>query len=172
MKTLVHESIPSLAEARLLVVGGGDHFLASEVPLNTLPLRIGRMRGCHVVLAHPLVSREHCEIFELDGGLFVRDLGSTNGTFVGRERIDTSPLCPGDLLTVGVVTFRAVYGDYGQDELVAPPSEGVDSCSVLETQPMAKSAGDTTQISHGRRITHNASRYRARTRRSSMPKRS
>ena len=39
----------------------------------------------------------------------VRDLGSLNGTFVNNERITESALGPGELLTVGTVTFRAVY---------------------------------------------------------------
>ena len=62
-------------------------------------------------MGHPLVSRQHCEVFEADGLLMVRDLGSLNGTFVGETRIaeQAMPVKPGDLLTVGPVTFRAVY---------------------------------------------------------------
>ena len=43
--------------------------------------------------------------------LMVRDLGSLNGTFVGETRIaeQAMPVKPGDLITVGPVTFRAVY---------------------------------------------------------------
>jgi pSer/pThr/pTyr-binding forkhead associated (FHA) protein len=55
------------------------------------------------------VSRQHCELFELNGQLMVRDLGSLNGTFVNNQRITESPLAPNELLTVGTVTFRAVY---------------------------------------------------------------
>ena len=71
-----------------------------------------------MVLPHPLVSRNHCELFESDGKLMVRDLGSLNGTFVNNERITESPLAPGELLTIGTVTFRAVYdaGDKSADE--------------------------------------------------------
>jgi pSer/pThr/pTyr-binding forkhead associated (FHA) protein len=56
----------------------------------------------------------------------VRDLGSLNGTFVNNERITESPLAAGELLTVGTVTFRAVY------EVIVdngPPGGAADAAS-------------------------------------------
>ena len=44
----------------------------------------------------------------------VRDLGSLNGTFIGSERVTEALLPAGGLLTVGTVTFRALYGDPDQ----------------------------------------------------------
>jgi pSer/pThr/pTyr-binding forkhead associated (FHA) protein len=90
-----------------LVVVGGD-VKTTELTLR-LPSTIGRGRGTSVILPHPLVSRQHCELYEADGQLMVRDLGSLNGTFVNNQRITDSLLAPGELLTVGTVTFRAVY---------------------------------------------------------------
>lgn len=101
--------------AKLVVVGG--EVTASEIPLR-LPATIGRGRGQSIVLPHPLVSRQHCELFERDGQLMVRDLGSLNGTFVNNRRVTESPLRPGELLTIGTVTFRAIYEPAGE----APPS--------------------------------------------------
>ena len=51
----------------------------------------------------------------------VRDLGSLNGTFVNNQRITESPIAPGELLTVGTVTFRAVY------EAAEPVAAGSES---------------------------------------------
>jgi predicted component of type VI protein secretion system len=95
-------------EAKLTVVGGDAKARQYDLYLPTV---IGRSRGTDLRLRHPLVSREHCEVFEANGMLMVRDLGSLNGTFVGDTRIaeQAMPVKPGDLLTVGPVTFRAEY---------------------------------------------------------------
>jgi len=92
--------------AKLLVVGGDVK--TTEIQLK-LPATIGRGRDASIVLPHPLVSRRHCELYEAAGQLMVRDLGSLNGTFVNSERVSESPLPAGELLTIGTVTFRAVY---------------------------------------------------------------
>ena len=92
---------------KLVIVGGGtegDEFRPS------LPAVLGRSREATLPLPHPLVSRRHCELIEKDDLLFVRDLGSTNGTFVGSERVDSDMLIGhGALLTIGTVTLRAFY---------------------------------------------------------------
>jgi predicted component of type VI protein secretion system len=93
-------------DAKLVVVGGDAK--PKEIPIKT-PLVIGRGREATLTLPHPLVSRRHCEIDEADGYLVVRDLGSLNGTFINNERVSDTVLPPGNLLTVGTVTFRAVY---------------------------------------------------------------
>ena len=109
-------------QARLVVVGGDVK--TSEIKLR-LPCTIGRGRGSTIVLAHPLVSRQHCEIYEASGGLMVRDLGSLNGTFVNNQRIsESAPLPDNELLTVGTVTFRAVY------EAIGEPGAGSEAAAA------------------------------------------
>jgi predicted component of type VI protein secretion system len=95
-----------MLNAKLVVVGG--EVKATEIKLR-LPCVIGRGKGSTVTLPHPLVSRQHCELFESNGRLWVRDLGSLNGTYVNNEKVTESELPPNELLTVGAVTFRAVY---------------------------------------------------------------
>src|SRR4029079_8119665 len=107
----------------MLVVVGGD-VKTTEIKLR-LPSTIGRGRGTTIVLPHPLVSRPHCELFESGEQLMVRDLGSLNGTFVNNQRITEAPLAPGELLTVGTVTFRAVYEiEEGAAQYTAPKVKG------------------------------------------------
>lgn len=101
-------------EAKLVVVSGQT--TKGEVALNDLPLLIGRNRTAGLPINHQLVSRNHCEIYELGGALVVRDLGSANGTRINDEPIDEEVLRPGDWLTVGPLTFEAQY-DY-PDEIV------------------------------------------------------
>jgi pSer/pThr/pTyr-binding forkhead associated (FHA) protein len=97
-------------QAKLVVVGGDA--AETEIQLK-LPTLVGRGKGSKLRLQHPLVSRQHCEIFEVDGQLKVRDLGSLNGTFVNNEKITEAALPSGQLLTIGAVTFRAIYEDEG-----------------------------------------------------------
>lgn len=113
-------------KVKLKVIGGDAG--ASDIDLE-LPAVLGRGRDVSLNLSHPLVSRRHCELFEQQGRLAVRDLGSLNGTFVGSQAVDQAMMDPGDLLTVGTVTFRAVYEPEG----------------ILEAIPVADPAGDTVR---------------------------
>lgn len=101
-----------MLDAKLVVVGGDAK--QKEVRLKTLPTVIGRGRDVTLTLPHPLVSRQHCEIFEQQGHLYVKDLQSLNGTYVNNTKIeDEQILEPNQLLTLGNVTFRAVYQPAG-----------------------------------------------------------
>jgi len=121
-----------MLNAKLMVVGGDAK--QTEVQLR-LPTIIGRGREASLTLPHPLVSRRHTEIFEQDGRLMVRDLGSLNGTFVNNRRIKNDQVLePNQLLTLGNVTFRAIYD-------VADLSEGespVASQSIEVSDSVAK----------------------------------
>jgi pSer/pThr/pTyr-binding forkhead associated (FHA) protein len=120
-------------DAKLVVVGGNAK--PADIKLK-LPVTIGRGRKATLVVPHPLVSRVHCEIYEADGYLVVRDLSSLNGTFINNRRITEAVLPPGELLTLGGITFRAVYvagrgpkpaltDQSSTPSTTAPPEEGV-----------------------------------------------
>jgi pSer/pThr/pTyr-binding forkhead associated (FHA) protein len=74
---------------------------------------LGRDDVADIILDDPGISRRHSEIRVTQDGphtvATIRDLGSTNGTFVGGERITSTHLEDGDRITVGrtSVTFRA-----------------------------------------------------------------
>jgi pSer/pThr/pTyr-binding forkhead associated (FHA) protein len=70
---------------------------------------IGRATGADFIVDAALVSRVHCRVTALDDGtLEVRDLDSTNGTFVNGRRIDTARLASGDRMQVGRVELIAL----------------------------------------------------------------
>ena len=131
--------------AKLVVVGGDVK--TAEIDLR-LPSTIGRGRGATIMLAHPLVSRQHCELYEASGQLMVRDLGSLNGTFVNNQRVTESCVPPGELLTIGTVTFRAVYESESQvgpppgpaPQMKAPRLQDTDQAGTLRAEPKAKPA--------------------------------
>ena len=121
-----------MLNVKLIVVGGATE---GDVIQLVLPAVLGRSRGTTVPLPHPLVSRHHCELIEKENSLFVRDLGSTNGTFVGSERVDAETLIEhGQLLTVGTVTFRAQYNDAA--------FESSDGDSRIRESPVTTGPGD------------------------------
>jgi pSer/pThr/pTyr-binding forkhead associated (FHA) protein len=70
---------------------------------------IGRATGADFIVDAALVSRVHCRITAMaNGNLEVRDLESTNGTFVNGNRIEAVTLAPGDRIQVGRVELVAL----------------------------------------------------------------
>jgi pSer/pThr/pTyr-binding forkhead associated (FHA) protein len=68
------------------------------------PKTIGRATGADFIVDAALVSRVHCRLTVLPGGeLEIKDLDSTNGTFVNGQRVKRSSLKEGDRLGVGRV---------------------------------------------------------------------
>ena len=136
-----------LMKAKLIVVGGDAK--PTEIDL-TLPSVIGRGRSATLTLPHPLVSREHCEIYLSEGRLHVRDLGSLNGTYIGNERVEDAALPAGGLLTVGPVTFRAVYEDPAAeadvDDLSFSVSDADSDSDELTVGPDAPLSSRTTAM--------------------------
>jgi pSer/pThr/pTyr-binding forkhead associated (FHA) protein len=69
---------------------------------------IGRSTGADFIVDAALVSRVHCRLSALPNGeLEVRDLDSTNGTYVNGARVETARLASGDKLRVGRVELVA-----------------------------------------------------------------
>jgi len=111
---------------------------------HEVPTVIGRSSDCEVHLADPDTSRRHAEL-RLEGGRFVlRDLGSTNGTFVNGARVDRSELEAGDRIQIGAnhVTFCQV-----QSEVAVGVPDDADTV-LFERQPASGDAfrGDLSQI--------------------------
>jgi pSer/pThr/pTyr-binding forkhead associated (FHA) protein len=62
---------------------------------------IGRTPGAEFIVDAALVSRLHCQLVATDEALHVKDLDSTNGTFVNGHRVERAELQDGDRLSVG-----------------------------------------------------------------------
>ncbi len=84
--------------ALVVRTGGGREGEAFAVAGTTA---IGRSPECNVFLDDVTVSRHHAEIVVEGADYLIRDLGSLNGTFVNRRRIDTSRLEDDDEVQIG-----------------------------------------------------------------------
>jgi pSer/pThr/pTyr-binding forkhead associated (FHA) protein len=84
-----------------LIVSDGRSFVVGD-----LPLTIGRSPDVEVVVNDVNVSRQHAEVWRTSEGVAIRDLQSTNGTFVNGHRISAVSLAPRDDVTVGAFHFR------------------------------------------------------------------
>jgi len=70
---------------------------------------LGRATGADFIVDAALVSRVHCRFTAMaDGGLEVRDLESTNGTFVNGQRTEVARLASGDRVQIGRVEVVAL----------------------------------------------------------------
>ncbi len=86
--------------------------LGSEraVPITEPEITIGRSRQNQIKLFTEQASRQHCRILRLDIGRYkIRDIQSSNGTYVNGQRIDEKELADGDAIGVGgaTIVFRA-----------------------------------------------------------------
>lgn len=79
---------------------------SQELELHRDRYVVGRQDGCELRIPLAAVSRKHAELRMDDGTLSVRDLGSSNGTFVNREQVTGDrELNPGDLIAIGPVVL-------------------------------------------------------------------
>jgi Protein of unknown function (DUF3662)/Inner membrane component of T3SS, cytoplasmic domain len=79
------------------------------VPLTSDTLSIGRLADCDVVLRDKGASRKHAQLKLRDGRWTLTDLGSTNGTRLNGQTVQTRELADGDKITIGttVIEFRS-----------------------------------------------------------------
>ncbi len=86
--------------------------LGRTVPLEGPITMLGRAVDCDLVLELDNVSRQHCAVHAREDGHFVRDAGSTNGTFVNDEELDGERLLrTGDILRLGSIVFKFLTAD-------------------------------------------------------------
>src|ERR1700737_4776349 len=72
-----------------------------QFPVDVDARAIGRDPGANIVVDDPEVSAFHCELRAVSEGILVKDLGSTNGTFLGPVRVREATIVTTSELTVG-----------------------------------------------------------------------
>ncbi len=110
----------------LLRILAGEHS-GRTVDLRDDTIVIGRHPGCDIRVPDETVSRRHARIIVAEGGYFIEDLGSRNGTYVNGQRV-TSPLRLCDLDTISIFNTAVEF----REEAVGRAVDGtVDQTIVL-----------------------------------------
>ena len=94
--------------AKLVVLSAGMTGRTHE--LNVDKTTIGRVEDNTFQISEPSVSSHHCEILLRGTDVVVRDLESTNGTFINGEKVRESVLKPGQVLRLGQIEMRLEDG--------------------------------------------------------------
>ena len=102
--------VPDLAhlqdqDAMLIVVSGPD--AGAQILLDTDRITVGRLPDADIFLDDVTVSRKHAEFIRSENGFTLRDTNSLNGTYVGRQLIDSIELQNGADVQIG--KFRMIY---------------------------------------------------------------
>ena len=98
---------PAPARASLVVREGGE---SRTVQLDHEVLTIGRLSDCEVVVADKGASRRHAQLRSKDGVWTLTDLGSTNGTRLNGQTVQTRALEDGDRITIGTTVLEFQQG--------------------------------------------------------------
>jgi serine phosphatase RsbU (regulator of sigma subunit) len=85
-----------------------------EVPLTTLPFRIGRQAGNELVLRDSRISRQQAQIVSENGAFVLEDMGSRHGTFVNDEKVVRRELKTRDTIDFGMAdSYRLIFQGEG-----------------------------------------------------------
>jgi hypothetical protein len=94
------DSIATHGHAALVIRSGGNR-VGESFPLEGDRMTVGRRPDSDVFLDDVTVSRDHALVVKRGGDFYLDDLGSLNGTYVNRRRIESHKLGDGDELQVG-----------------------------------------------------------------------
>ncbi len=102
------------ADRPTLLMQGGPNS-GETIALSTSHTTLGRHSENEVVFDEPLASRRHAVIMETGGGFSIRDLGSTNGTYLNDQRIgeDDQSIENGDVIRLRGGGITAVFTEGG-----------------------------------------------------------
>jgi diguanylate cyclase (GGDEF)-like protein len=95
-------------EACLVVIYGPE--LGRKYSLEAPSLTLGRSNKCDIQIDQESVSRAHSKVVNAGRSVRIRDLGSTNGTYVNDELVEECTLSDGDLIKIGRTIFKFLSG--------------------------------------------------------------
>ena len=109
-------------------------------------LVIGRGQASDAQINDPHMSRVHCRVASLDGRVTLSDAGSTGGTFVGNEKVESVELTPGTVFRAGSSEIRFQLASSAQDTTVKVGAVGAAPRVTLA--PLNKLVGQSIKQYH------------------------
>jgi pSer/pThr/pTyr-binding forkhead associated (FHA) protein len=104
---------------------------------------VGRLEDNTFQLSEPSVSSHHCEVLLRSNDVVIKDLNSTNGTFINGEKVSESVLKPGQTLRLGQVELRL---DPGDGSAPAPVPSAASAPAPAPAPAAGKKAADQTLV--------------------------
>jgi adenylate cyclase len=110
-------------------------------------LVVGRAVTSDVPIYDPTISRRHAEVALSDRGVKVKDLGSSNGTFLNGARVTEAEASANDIVTFGKVAFKVieVTAPAARPQVVAPPADFASpkpaGATIVRQLPVSASGG-------------------------------
>jgi len=111
--------------AKLVVLSAGMTGRTQELKVDKTT--IGRVEDNTFQIAEPSVSSHHCEVLLRGSEVVVRDLNSTNGTYINGEKVTEKAMKPGQILRLGQVELRLET-----DAPKAPAKKQLDQTLVMQ----------------------------------------
>jgi len=117
--------------------------------LGAEPILVGRGAECAIRSEDPRVSRNHARFFVDQGALWIEDLGSSNGIYVGPNKVNRAPVPTGEIVLVGSLVIRLLPSSG-----TLPPPNGLHGTLAqwLEMERKARAAVEDERDQFAKRV--------------------
>ncbi len=137
------KDIVSLRKCQLVVIEGGSK--GKKVDLGKERISIGKKEDNSFIVNDRTVSRNHVEIVQEQDSFLLRDMGSTNGTFINDTRVREAYLSPGDVIRIG--NTRIEFIAFDEKVQIEPSEQTVFGGVVGQSRKMRQIFGLLERIS-------------------------
>src|SRR4051812_31565948 len=105
-----------------------------------VPLIVGRAPTCDLPVFDPTISRRHAELVAEGTGVRLRDLGSSNGTFLNGAKVEQATIAVDDLVAFGKVPFRLTTFAAEPTPVAPIPAAAPPGATIVRQIPMRESS--------------------------------
>jgi transcriptional regulator with GAF, ATPase, and Fis domain len=136
------KEVISFRKCQLVPLEGPDK--GKKFDLSKSSLKVGKKDNCDIILTDKTVSRNHFEIIRHQDNFLLRDLESTNGTFINDIRVREAFLTPGDVIKIG--KSRLEFIAFDENVQIEPSQHDVFGEAVGQSRKMRQIFGILERI--------------------------